>query len=202
MIRLGISVEGPTERTFVNTVLAPHLARFDVLATAVDMRGNVSLDRIRSELRPLLGGFDHVTTLYDYYGFKRRGASNVDELQAEIANLVGPQQQRRLTPYVQLHEFEALLFAAPDITVQALGGAEREVSTLSAAVRECGSPEAVNDSPETSPSHRIKALFKHFDKPLHGPRIVLAAGLDAIRAQCPRFDGWITQLESLAEARA
>ena len=55
MIRLGISVEGKTERLFVNKALRSHLLPFGVDATGVDIRGNVSLDKIRGVLPP---GFD------------------------------------------------------------------------------------------------------------------------------------------------
>jgi hypothetical protein len=67
MIRLGISVEGATEREFVNRLLRPHLLQYGVQTKAVDLRGNVSLDKIRAVLPALLGGFDHISTLYDYY---------------------------------------------------------------------------------------------------------------------------------------
>jgi hypothetical protein len=197
MMRLGISVEGSTERLFVSQLLQPHLANFNIHVQAISLNGNVSLDRIRCELPALLGSFDQVSTLYDFYRFKRRGNRTVLELEAAIAELIADNAQRsRLIPYVQLYEFEALLFAVPEITVGHLRGAEKEVKKMQAAVKSCGSPEGVNDSPETSPSHRIAALFPHFDKPLHGPEIIELAGLGAIRAQCPRFDAWISRLEN------
>lgn len=198
MIRLGISVEGATEREFILRVLAPHLARYGVFANPVDMRGNVSRDRIRGALPHLIASFDHVSTLYDYYRFKQRETLSVDALQAAMLELVAPAQRRHFTPYIQLHEFEALLFAVPELTVQTLGGTERQLHALRAAVDACGSPEAVNDRPETSPSHRLLALFgRDYEKPFHGPEVLRIAGLPAIRAQCPRFDAWVTRLENL-----
>lgn len=199
MIRLGFSVEGPTERAFISRVLGPHLARFNVDAHATSLGGNVSLDRIRDELPPLLGSFDHVSTLYDFYGFKKRGARNVDELLAAISDLVHPEQRRHLTPYVQMYEFEALLFAVPETVVHVLDGGARELAGLRSVLATCGPPEAVNDSPQTSPSHRLASLFPHFDKPLHGRHILEAAGLAAIRAECPRFDAWVASLEMLGD---
>lgn len=198
MIRLGISVEGPTEREFVSRVLGPHLSQFNVWTRAVDMGGNVSLDKIRGILPALLGNFDHVSTLYDFYGFKRRGGLTVDGLQMAISEQVTEERRHRLIPYVQLHEFEALLFAVPEYTVSALGGSDNHLSILREAVNSCGSPEAVNDSPQTSPSHRLLSIFgSAFDKKLHGPQIILTAGLAAVRAECPRFDSWIASLQQL-----
>ena len=197
MTRLGISVEGATEREFVSRVLRPHLALFQVAVTAVDLRGNVSLDKIRGALPALLGQFDHVSTLYDFYGFKGRGARNVDEVEAAIGALANAEQRARLIPYVQMYEFEALLFAAPQEASQWLQGSAAQLAEMQQMVRRCGSPERVNDSVETSPSHRMKKLFPGYDKKLHGPEIIDLAGLAMIRGECPRFNAWVTRLERL-----
>jgi hypothetical protein len=197
MIRLAISTEGATEREFVSKVLRPHLSQFDVLTTAIDMRGNVSLDKIRGALPALLGTFDWVSTLYDFYGFKGRGQRNVEQLESAIGDLAHAEQQRRLVPYVQQYEFEALLFAVPEQTVEWMQGPATALAAMRDAVRRAGSAEQVNERPETSPSHRVKALFAAYDKKLHGPEIVELAGLAAIRAQCPRFSAWVARLEQL-----
>ena len=70
------------------------------------------------------------------------------------------------------------------------------------AVKRSGLPELVNDSFETSPSHRTQKLFAGYDKKLHGPEIVELAGLAAIRKECPRFDAWVAQLEGLGRPAA
>ena len=198
MIRLGISVEGKTERLFVNRVLHPQLLGYGIDATGIDIGGAVSLDKIRGVLPTVLGSFDFVSTMYDFYRFKRRENRDVVALEAAILELVDGERQQRLLPYIQLHEFEALLFAVPEKMVGWLEGNETDLTAMQQAVRQCGSPEKVNDSPETSPSHRLQKLFGHrYDKPLHGPEIIELAGLPAIRAQCPRFDAWIARLEAL-----
>lgn len=199
MIRLGISVEGATEREFVSRLLRPHLARFDVTATAIDLRGNVSLDKIRGVLPALLGGFDYVSTLYDFYRFKGRGELSIEQLELAIGELVQPDWRMRLVPYVQRYEFEALLFAVPQQAVDWLQGSAVQLVAMQDAVKRSGSPELVNDSYETSPSHRMQKLFSGYDKKLHGPEIVELAGLAAIRKECPRFDAWVAQLERLGK---
>ncbi len=198
MIRLGISVEGKTERLFVNKVLRPHLLTSGIDTTGIDIRGNVSLDKIRGELPTLLWNFDRVSTMYDFYGFKRRGDRDVLALEAAIHRLVDDADQERLMPYVQQYEFEALLFAVPEQTVEWLEGKQADLIAMQQAVQQSGAPERVNDSPQTSPWHRMEKLFDgRYDKPLHGPEIIELAGLPAIRAQCPRFDAWIARLEAL-----
>ena len=204
MTRLAISVEGATEREFVNKVLRPHLLPLGYAAVVgVDLGGNVSLDKIAGVLPALLGGFDRVSTLYDYYRFKRRDGRDVAALEQAIAGrVVDAGRRARLLPYVQQYEFEALLFAVPQHTCDWLGSTPQRLQGLRAAVAEKGSPERVNDTLETSPSHRMKALFPHFDKKLHGPEIIELAGLAAVRAQCPRFDAWVTALQQLGQAGA
>lgn len=195
--RLAISVEGATEREFVSRVLKPHLEQFGVHVRAVDIGGNVSLDKIRGVLPPLMGGFDCVSTLYDFYGFKRRDGRNVDQLEQAIHALVDPHQQPRLIPYVQQYEFEALIFASPEVAVSHLQGRDKDLAVMQEAIRRSGTPEHVNDGVETSPSHRLKKLFGGYDKKRHGPEIVQMAGLEAIRQTCKRFDAWVTKLEQI-----
>ena len=196
MKRLGISVEGATEREFVSRVLRPYLLAFDCQVSAVDIRGNVSLDKIRGILPALLGSFDRVSTFYDFYGFKARENRSVETLEFAIGNLAPKPDKHRIIPYVQRYEFEALLFAVPDYTAEWLQGTSDQIKEMQNAVKVCGSPELVNDSVETSPSHRLIKLFPRYDKKLHGPEIIELAGLEIIREHCPRFNQWLNQLEN------
>ncbi|WP_322003213.1 DUF4276 family protein [Marinobacter alexandrii] len=191
-----MSVEGATEREFVTKVLAPFLSQHGIYASPVDIRGKVSLDRISNELRQLIPAFDHVTTFYDYYGFHKRPAGGVVDVERSIQELVEPEQRRLLIPYVQLHEFEALVLAAPDRAEETLGvlGLADKLRTI---VDTAGGAENVNDGYETCPSRRIKSLAPAYDKKLHGP-IILDQSLDEVRNQCPRFNGWVTSLLLLA----
>ena len=49
----------------------------------------------------------------------------------------------------------------------------------------------------TPPSKRIKALIPKYNKVLHGPLAAGETGLDSMRNECPRFNGWLSRLESL-----
>jgi hypothetical protein len=163
MTRLAISVEGATEREFVSRVLAPDLAHHGVYASPVDMRGNISIDRIRNELNRLLKTFDHVTTFYDFYGFHKRPSNTVEGLESAIVESVDPDFHRKLVPYVQRYEFEALVLAASFEAEQVLG-VRGLANRLQRIVDECGGAEHVNDSYETCPSRRIKAEVSAYDK--------------------------------------
>lgn len=212
MIRLGISVEGQTEQEFVRKVLAPHLWTFgiDARASIVNTRtdadgtrhkgGSVSVERAARNILPLLGSFDWATTFYDLYGFNdRHPDEGADELEARLADRLNNQ---RFVAYIQQYEFEALLFASPD-------AAERVFASpaLRAALADVSdgfaTPEHINDSRETSPSHRLETIFaihlrRAYDKVVDGMLLLENAGLPSVRTRCPRFNVWLNRLESLA----
>ncbi len=50
MIRLAIVVEGETEEEFVNNLLTPHLRTYGVSATPHPLGGNVTVERLASEM--------------------------------------------------------------------------------------------------------------------------------------------------------
>lgn len=194
MLRIAISVEGATEREFVNQLMIPYFSERAVLITPVSMNGNISLDRIRHELPPLLGSFDYVTTFYDLYGFKRRLGRTVEELEQNLLELF--EQKRRLIPYIQQYEFETLVFSEPAIVADELRDVKKQ-EQIEAIVQGAGEPEQINDGVTSSPSKRLKTLFPHYDKKFHGPSICQRIGLRRIRRACPRFNHWLIRLENL-----
>lgn len=213
MIRLGISVEGQTEQEFVRKVLAPHLWNFgiDPRASIVNTRidadgtrykgGSVSVERAARNIRPLLGSFDWTTTFYDLYGFDdRRTDESADELEARLSDRLN---NRRFIAYVQQYEFEALLFASPDAAERVFASTALR-DALSGVSEGFATPEHINDSRETSPSHRLEAIFaihlrRGYDKVVDGRLLLESAGLPAVRTRCPRFNTWLARLESLAD---
>lgn len=196
MIRLAVSVEGATEREFVNTTLAPHLRSFAIFTTPIELRGPANLDRIATELKRLLANFDRVTTLYDYYGFQRRAGLTPDELAKQIGERAPEGTRARVIGYVQQYELEALMFADPDKTAEILAVPEI-AKRLADVVARCGSPEQIDDGYESCPSRRLAAIYPPWDKVLHGPRVTKAIGIAGIAAKCPRFAAWIARLQSL-----
>ena len=100
----------------------------------------------------------------------------------------------RFIPFVMMHEFEALLFS--DCELFALGIGQPELAERLQAIRDAfGSPEEVDDSPDTAPSKRILALIPGYQKPLTGTLAALEIGLATMRVECPHFDEWLKRLE-------
>ena len=214
MIRLAISVEGQTEEEFVKDVLKEHLEPFGVDVTPVQVGsarnrwkgGNVSELVLIAEMRLLSHNFDAVTSLVDFYGFRGKGDRTAEELEAdlrkELRGKLGPLARcDRVIPYVQLHEFEGLLFSRPEAFGSVPAAQEAAVAELLDARARFASPEDINDSAVTAPSKRIKKALARYQKAVHGPRIARKIGLETIRGECTRFDGWLAALEALGDAQ-
>lgn len=133
----------------------------------------------------------------------RKGAHVEDALLHDVASNAGKDFRPELfVPYVQVHEFEALLFADTAVTAAVLAstgaGSQADLTArLQAVVEGAGQPEAINDHRDTCPSRRITAIAPAYDKLLFGPIIAGRIGLDALKAACPHFGQWLTRLESL-----
>lgn len=205
MIRLAVSVEGQTEEAFVKKVLGPHLGSCGVYAFPILVRprgGNVTLDRLANDMVRNYGNFDRVTSLVDFYGFGGKGEQTVDELETSIANAIAVQvhtnwNTSRVIPYVQMHEFEALLFSEVASFSMLIGVTNPIIRQLRGIRGEFASPEEIDDRPQTAPSKRIAALIPRYRKVIDGPDLADEIGLAAIRGACPRFDGWVRRLEGL-----
>ena len=206
MIRLAVSVEGETEEEFVKGVLGAHLRKRGVHATGrllgrgrrrARRGGNVSMDGLADDMRRLRHSFDAVTSLVDFYGFRDKGAKSADDLVQAILGRIGDVDPRFVFPYVQVHEFEGLLFANPDAFGRILPDAP--VPELRSIRLSFETPEDINDRSETAPSKRIAKLMPTYRKRLHGPKVASEIGLDSIRSECPRFDAWLSRLEALGD---
>jgi hypothetical protein len=107
---------------------------------------------------------------------------------------VRPQIERLCLQDSGAYEFEALLFVKPR---QFTDWADDKAVEALVAARQGIMPEDINDTPHTAPSKRVLAAMPNYQKPIHGPLIACDIGLNAIRADCPHFDGWLQRLEAL-----
>jgi hypothetical protein len=199
-LRLGILSEGKTERGFVRDVLRPHLEIVGIRVEPPILKvggggrgGAVNLDRVVENARKLSFNFDTLTTMFDWNGFAGHSAASADELEAELERRVG---RENFFAYVQVHDFEALLFADPAATAQAFEQPDL-ADRMSDILRQCGEPETINS--RLGPSRRLIGLAPQYDgaKPFLGPAAASKAGLAKLRDRCPRFAQWIARLESL-----
>jgi hypothetical protein len=214
MIRVCVFVEGDTEERFVKDVLQPHFNPQGVFLHAINFGGikkYPSAERVMLvALKSDTGAF--YTTMFDYYGmppswpgreaarlkpFSERAITVESAIQADISRKLGEQfNTARFIPYVQMHEFEALLFSNPKVLAAGL-----DLSNESAVrhIRDqFQSPEEINDSQQTAPSKQIVGLSAGYVKVADGILIARRIGLDVMRAECPHFNEWLQKLEAVA----
>ncbi len=222
MIRLYIICEGQTEEGFVNDLLSQHFALRNlypipiVIGRPGHRGGNVSFQRLQRNIRNSLRQENacYCTTLFDYYGlpsdFPGKSESKTKSDLADIAdtfnasfvnalkNKIGENSMRRFIPYVQMHEFEALLFSNPERMASGFSKLELQASLEGIRNIFC-TPEHINDSPDSAPSKQIIRFFPGYEsqKPLLGTLAALEIGLPKIRQECPLFNTWLTNLENL-----
>ena len=223
MIRVHVLVEGETEATFVKQVLLPHFIQYDThllprrLGKTRHKRGICRYPLAQREILITLKQEAQAfcTTMFDYYGmppdwpkreeakhkpFGERGTMIEEAILADISSQLGVGFRcSRFIPYVQMHEFEALLFS--DAARLAEGLDLRNDSQVQRIKDSFHSPEEINDGEQTAPSKRIIGLNPGYAKVSDGTRIGRDIGLNVMRAQCPHFNGWIEKLEALAHGQ-
>ena len=197
MVRIGISVEGVTEERFIKMVLSPYLSSKQVYVTAISMGGDIKLDRIKAELNKIAYNFDYVSTFYDFYGFKGKAENETkNTLEQKIRESVHANIRAKTIPYVQMYEFEGLLFSSPQEIASNLKDNQLTTWAESILANFNADPEKINDSKKTAPSKRLEG-DTIYRKTTHGPNIAKGIGINAIRAKCAGFDKWVASLEGL-----
>ncbi len=215
IIRLHLIVEGQTEETFVNTVLRPHLANFMVMADAHMVTTNRQFGRrgrggissymqIKQDLEQWIKQDKQndvrFTTMIDLYALpgnfpgydeSRHISDAYDRVQA-LENAFGEDiKDYRFVPYIQLHEFEALVLADPQKLDWEFLDHERQIKNLVLLVAN-QNPELIDDGEETAPSKRIGGEIPEYEgrKASTGPIVVGKIGLETLRQRCMHFGEW------------
>ena len=202
MIRLAIWVEGLTEMEFVKNVLVDHLRTKMVEAQPFDIGGDVTVAKLASDMARLQWDFDFVTSLVDFYGFRDEENLTRCELERHVDEDVDRRinrswNQTRVFSYVQRYEFEGLLFSDVSAFEGLIDVPVDSVKALHDIRTRFYTPEDINDDKDTAPSKRIKSLIPSYNKVVDGSLLAMEMGLNKIRAECPRFNAWVTRLENL-----
>ncbi|MDE6795753.1 MAG: DUF4276 family protein [Muribaculaceae bacterium] len=223
---LTILCEGPTEDNFAKKVLAPYLHPYGIHTKTVILQtsrkkgargGMISfqqavndLGRIFASIKTNRSETNIVTTMFDFYALPNDFVGYAD---AMVMN--GPREQvraleeafgravnrRNFIPYIQLHEFEALLFS--DISKLEIDypSCTKDVAKLKAETDRIGDPELINNGADTAPSKRIKSCLYpkyNYDKVRSGVNVAKAISLGVILHSCVHFNDWIEGIISLS----
>jgi len=224
-VHIYIVVEGQTEQTFVRDVLAPQMAIQEIylypalIGKPGHKGGNICFDRAENDIGNFLRQQKntYISTMFDYFRIDsdwpgkdevRRQIENGAALSAirkaeiletathkKIMENFGHNSESRFIPYIEMHEFEALLFSDVNILAQKT---DIDVLHIQAILEEYNNPEEINDDPAKSPSKRLEALKNGYRKVAMGKTVSDAIGIQAIRRECPHFDNWLKKLEHLS----
>lgn len=220
MKRIVVFGEGQTEQEFSNDVLQEHFNRLDIYLETPTFGGIGKWEKLKHQIVKQLKSDTTavVTTLIDFYGM----SSNLDfpEWQEAINGLAVDRERgmkileegmlndidislrARFIPYVQLYEFESLLYSNIDVFKNNFEDSEfLDFAYLEQTITENPNPETINNSYNTAPSKRLEKIIKGYTaeggKIVYGSLLAQEIGLPKIREKCPRFDAWINKLESI-----
>jgi hypothetical protein len=220
MTRLIIVVEGQTEETFVNDILGLDLLKYDIQASARligkpgHKGGVLDYKRAKWDITALVkqDWNWYCTTMFDFFRLpntfpgmpipERTSTLNkatllenalFEDIKGSIDDKLRPD---RFIPYIQMHEFEGLLFSDPKAFVNGIYNPDL-LSKIEKIRNQFDTPEDINSGSQTAPSKRILALFPGYEKPIHGSLGACQIGLEKICAECKHFNDWITKLRKL-----
>lgn len=157
-----------------------------------------------------------MTTLIDFYGLKEehqfpswnesqskvRVCERLEVLENTMYDDICESVRYRFIPYIQIYEFEALLFSDATIfdnlfeTTEILDSQYLQLTLQTP-------PEEINDGLTTAPSKRLERIIKGYksevenNKVFYGALITQEIGIEKIREKCPRFNSWIEKLECI-----
>ena len=224
MKRLHITAEGQTEESFVNDTLKPHLASYGVYA---DVRrvltgkkhgklyrgGMINYAKAKNDIVRWLkeergNGDVAFSTMFDLYALPEDfpGFAEAKRLNNPYQKVAAIEEafardidDYRFIPYIQLHEFEALLFVNPQLFEIEYFDTPEAIDELQKIAEKFANPELIDQGPETAPSKRIIKVLPDYEnnKPAVGSMIAHEIGIDELRKACAHFNEWLAKLEQL-----
>ena len=221
--RLHITAEGQTEERYVNRALVPHLGNIHQVVADVrpvktgrkrgrDYRGGLLvyetakldiLNWMKEDKKPDAW----FTTMFDLYALpsdfpgQAEACAKADPYEKVLIledALKHEFEHQRFIPYIQLHEFEALVLADPQKLDWEYLEHNTAICNLVALVAG-KNPEEINEGRDSAPSKRIIAEIPLYErqKATVGPVVAEKIGLTTLRQKCRHFREWIEKMESL-----
>jgi Domain of unknown function (DUF4276) len=220
MKRVIVICEGRTEQLFAGSTLFNHLLPRGIQLQAPIIKasrgGIIKWPALKKQVEIHLKSEPnaYVTTFIDYYGlYGKHGFPDweaaekiqdkyerLNALETAMRHDIASGLQHRFLPYLQLHEFEGLLFTDGAAIVAQIPAADLTGRPeLEATVAEFPNPEMINDQKETSPSHRLQRIIRGYQKVVYGNILAEAIGVERMRARAPRFHNWLSAIEKLPD---
>jgi len=216
---LHILCEGQTEERFVKEILKAYFRSLGVfvkciLVTTSSKKGAqggvVNFQHVKGDLEKWMKNVKHekdelhfFTTMIDFYKLPTNFPSYQDAMQKQDPYLKVSTIEEGLRqtinnpnfiPYIQLHEFETLLFADLAEVEAYFQLKTADAKKLAKAIARHNNPELVNGGFETAPSKRIKSAIDGYKKS-DGVEVLKEIGLQTIRSRCKHFNDWLQRIE-------
>ncbi len=211
-----ILVEGQTEEVFVKELLAPYLLKYNVnvsariimtkrLSSGFKYKGGItSFKKLEIDINNCLSDSSvYVSMIIDFYGLPNdlSGKNECDALKSPAESIVCVENKlferianKRFLPYIQMHEFEALLFSSSKGFEYFHSQESTVMKKINKIINEYPNPEDINQGIETAPSKRLKSIIIGYDKINQGNLIALETSLEVILQKCHRFKAWVNNL--------
>lgn len=214
--RVIIIGEGQTEQRFCREILAPYFVSKNIVLHNPTLKrsggGMVPWPSLKKQIEGHLrqDRESFVTTMLDYYGINSKHlfpqwdeAKKIADKNARVAMLenamkseIAEDLRYKFIPYLQLHEFEGLLFNKIEVFKNNFEAGKANFSALEKIINDYPNPEMINEGAETAPSKRLGKIITGYDKVTDGINLAREIGLGNIRAKSPRFNLWIEALEN------
>ncbi len=204
MKRLVFIVEGDCEVQFVHNHVMPYLYSLGyqntMNAQAITTNrklnqkgGGNNYEYLKNEINRILAQPNTiVTTFIDFFKLPTNtpkysaDVHQIDTIEEAISENIG---SSFLIPYIQKHEFEALLFA--DMAgFELVVDDNSSIQQLQQIIDDYPNPEDINNNPATAPSKRLQQIF-NYHKVSDSDLIADMIGLQKIIEKCPRFAQWL-----------
>lgn len=215
MKKLIIICEGQSEQMFCDRILKDHFLALNIEIEypliAHSNGGIVKWAHLKPqiELHYQANNEDFITTFIDYYGIEAHHgfpqwlnahlledkSQRMELLEQSMETDLSIQIQQQFIGYIQLHEFEALVLSDHNVFSEYYDASEYNSNELLSIC--ILPPESVNNGRASAPSKRLMYHIPAYDKVNDGVELLILVGLQNIRNKCPRFNAWITKLESI-----
>lgn len=211
-----VVVEGQTEEGFIKKILNKYFEQFSIYLTPIlietsrtpkgsNKGGLINYSHLKRDIQKFLDQpqIYKVSTMIDYYGlpYNFPGINSVpngdiyqkvEYLEKKFAEDIN---HPKFIPYIQIHEFEALLFSSINGFKSIISNSE-EINKLQQIIDSYPNPEEINSGSDTHPSKRIKNIFPRYNKKLDSIDIIEVIGINVILEKCKHFKEWIEKLSS------
>lgn len=226
-VTVNIVVEGPSERNFLQSIVAPDLGSKgificpSVVGKPGHKGGNVKFERVLIDIENYLKQRSDtvVTTMLDYFRLDSEWPG-MDDLQqriqsGEALNLAEKAKilqaatleavRQKLPSIVQIESRFIPYFQMHEFEALLFSDGEIlaemlkiNLNDIQAILDDYETPEHINTDPLKAPSKQIARLACRYRKVSQGLPVAQAIGLPKMRQQCQQFNQWLNAFESKA----